>query len=110
MARPARKYKYKLDVSTIVNNADGFGGNVTSSQYFGQVWADLVTVNADKLNDFGLDIIQDAYLIYVRKNSIIDWYSNNYMFTYDGVDYIPVRVTEKTIGVEFEILVSGRES
>ncbi len=108
MARPARRYRYRIEVFSYVADPDGFGGNDTQDTKLTDVWGNIQVLDADKENDFGLDAVQTLYLIHTRKNSAIDYSAPNIFFRYDDQEYVPIRVTENTLKVEYEIVASGR--
>ena len=109
MGRPARRYKYRVDVFNYIAQPDGYGGNIaTQSTLLATVWADAEILPREKLIDFGLDEAQEVVRLHVRKGPV-DYYRNDIAFGYGSYMWRPFNVAERTPGVEFEILAGSIE-
>jgi len=109
MGRPARQYKYPVDVYEYIAQPDGYGGNIsTQSTLLGTVWADTEVLSAENLTDAGLDQYRDAVRFNLRAGKF-DYRRNDLVFSYRGLFYKAFNVGERTPGVEYEILASAVE-
>ena len=110
MGRQARRYKYRVDVNEYISQDDGYDGYIaTQGPLLATVWADIVVLSADNLEDFGLDVGVKVIRIFVRKHQTIDYFRNDIAFDWKGDIYKPFNVAERTPGVEFEILANAIE-
>lgn len=109
MGRPARQYKYPVDVYEYIAQPDGYGGNVaTQNVLIGTVWADAEVLSAENLTDVGLDQYRDAVRFNLRVGDI-DYTRNDLVFAYRGLFYKAFSIGERTPGVEYEILAGAIE-
>lgn len=107
MPRPARRYSRRVEVWSYVYNDDGFGGGTTTDTKQVDVWAEVTTIDRDKLIQFGLDIAQNGVQVYMRKNSAIDMMAPNIFLKIGGNDYTINSVGDTDLdGLEIEITAS----
>ena len=106
--RPARRYSKRVEVYNYIANSDGAGGNTRSESKIGDAWAEIRTISADKLDDFGLNENEYAIRLFTRSRSDIDLKGDNVFFKYQGRDWEPFIVIDKDLeGKEIEFVCSG---
>ena len=106
--RPARRYSSRIEVYDYIANPDGAGGNTRQETKIGDAWAEVQTIRADKLYDFGLNENEQAARFYLRYRTDIDLMADNVFFKYRGTDWEPVAVINDSLeNKEIEFICSS---
>ncbi|HUS89824.1 MAG TPA: head-tail adaptor protein [Desulfosporosinus sp.] len=107
MPRPARRYSRRIEIWSYIANDDSFGGYTTSDSKVADAWADVTTIDRDKLTQYGLDVAQNGIQVYMRKDSSIDMTAPNMFIKIGANEYTINSVGDTDLdGLEIEITAS----
>ena len=70
----SREYNTKIEIYTLENSSDGFGGIVSNAEtLLKKVWSKVTTKNAGKrFTDYGLDSFKNPVIFSIRGKNNID--------------------------------------
>lgn len=103
-----RKYLNRVEVWRNDAEDDTVGGNNLDPIKISDSWANVKSINRDKLTSYGLDIAVQAVRIRTRHRSDLDYFTLGLFFKYKGKDWIPNSIHDVDLeGEELDIIATA---
>jgi len=97
----ARSYNIRIDIyENLAPTADGYGGNIVSSQLISSSWAKKEDAAGNRVTDYGLTNITDPVLFKLRKRNDLPYNGRNLYVAHNGFKYVIQGIKEQEQEVE----------
>lgn len=89
-----RKYIHRVEVWTSTRVSDNFGGFTLQDAQLGESWARVMTIDASRLLQYGLDSETLSISIRLRHQADLDYFQKGLYFVYKERRFHPINIQQ----------------